>query len=181
MAFTLGSLLLAALFFINAVAVLNEQRFLAKSTAAGGEGGGRRWVKQPAPHWRGAAVGWGRGQASAAASYEPANPNSYKAQAITFISSVHTLMRRMCTPARPPRLAHARHGRHHRGQCRSLPSTCWSWCTCCCLGEGVGVGNGGGIRACSSVQTLIDKAALRSAVAPRHQRPRSPPAAAAGF
>jgi hypothetical protein len=40
MAFTLGSLLLAALFFINAVAVLNEQRFLAKSTAAGGEGGG---------------------------------------------------------------------------------------------------------------------------------------------
>ena len=32
MAFTLGSLLLASILFVNAIAVLNEQRFLSKST-----------------------------------------------------------------------------------------------------------------------------------------------------
>ncbi|XP_055328044.1 immediate early response 3-interacting protein 1-like [Paramacrobiotus metropolitanus] len=71
MAFTLYSLLEAGLLIVNAIAVLNEERFLRKI------GWGREHLQPGAAYYQGA--------------YAP--PQSTKAQIINLINSVRTVMR----------------------------------------------------------------------------------------
>ncbi|GAV04436.1 hypothetical protein RvY_14711 [Ramazzottius varieornatus] len=71
MTFTLYSLLEAALLVVNAIAVLNEERFLRK-------------------------IGWGRDTVQPGAAYYQggyASPQSTKSQIINLVNSVRTVMR----------------------------------------------------------------------------------------
>uniref|UniRef100_A0A3B3CNM9 Immediate early response 3-interacting protein 1 n=1 Tax=Oryzias melastigma TaxID=30732 RepID=A0A3B3CNM9_ORYME len=80
MAFTLYSLIQAAILCVNAVAVLHEERFLSK-------------------------IGWGADQSVGGFGDEP----GVKAQLMNLVRSVRTVMRGDCLISHPHRSAHGVH------------------------------------------------------------------------
>lgn len=83
MAFTMWDFLLSSLMFTNSIAILSEERFLARSTCM------LRWPV-PGPF---VLVGWGRVQSDAAGGFGGGEGPSVKKQIIHLLSAVRTLLR----------------------------------------------------------------------------------------
>jgi hypothetical protein len=93
----LGRLVYCAVLIVNAIAVLSEDRFLARSTSLVPQS-----IHQPTNHTNSIAVGWGRTQSDPAfgAMYDN---TSVKAKSVNLIASVRTVMRSTCSPDRTRR------------------------------------------------------------------------------
>lgn len=94
----LGRLVYCAVLIVNAIAVLSEDRFLARSTSLVPQSIHQpNQAKQSTNHTNSIAVGWGRTQSDPAfgAMYDN---TSVKAKSVNLIASVRTVMRSTCSP-----------------------------------------------------------------------------------
>ncbi len=96
MVLSLGRLVWTSILFTNAVAILNEERFLSKSTLLPSRAALANATR---------AVGWGRGSVDGGDGFGPqaggGGGGSVKRQLVTLISAVRTLLRSKAGRAAP--------------------------------------------------------------------------------